>query len=593
MTKQNITTFFQSKLGKVSVAAVALLLVASLGVAYSSFINKPNDIAKAASNISLAPGQTGQFSIQYINAGDSSSITNALTTIFLNNKLTYEPGFMKEQFGGSTAPNNCINDSTAGGIVTVNSDGTTTINYRPRSATTTVSPCDGASTGGAATLTAAPEASPADPTTWPAAKTGVITFRATLRSDQGLAAGSSVNFAIIADTTLDGGSGGAATLNISVVALSPTTIANSNIGTGVCSPTSQTVGATYSCNFPLTGNGGNSYQLPPSNVTASTSQTGNSATDLTPVSGGFSPACTITGNGTAAATLNCPSIPTDGGSAGPRNVLVKVENAAPVDKGDITLQAAAIPATVIASANVGTGVCTPSSVPIGTSSSCVFPLTGNNANDYTLPAISINGTTSQTGNAATNLTPVSGGYGVDCTITGNKTANASLVCPVPTTGGTAGLRNVLLQYNKTGTPVDTGDITLTAAAVIVRSGRLYCVGLDNAAVNFDAVTLENTNCNTTQKFKDGAIKIVYDQLKDSTNAVLTSGTCSFEFIRYPRPYIPANILRTLTGTIVNGACETTLTAADQTVNYYNVVATATSGSTILREVYNLNLYVGG
>ena len=94
MTKQNITTFFQSKLGKVSVAAVALLLVASLGVAYSSFINKPNDIAKAASNISLAPGQTGQFSIQYINAGDSSSITNALTTIFLNNKLKFL--FLKE-----------------------------------------------------------------------------------------------------------------------------------------------------------------------------------------------------------------------------------------------------------------------------------------------------------------------------------------------------------------------------------------------------------------------------------------------------------------------------------------------------------------
>jgi hypothetical protein len=470
MSFKQVSKFFQTKLGKTSLISLAILLIAGLGFSYS-LLNKPSNTAKAASVVSLAPGQTGIFTIQYINAGDSDAITNALTAIALNNRLTYVPGFFTEQFGGPTAPLYCVNDTVGAGIVTLNGDQTTSINYRPRSATSLSTPCNGSATAGAATLTAAPEASPSDPNTWPVAKTGVLTFRATLRSDQGLVAGNTVNFAIIAETTLDGASGGAASLNISVVAAAATTIANGNIGTGVCTPSSTAVNTTYACNFPLTGNAGNNYQLPANGITASTSQTGNGASDLT---------------------------------------------------------------------------------------------------------------------------PVSGGYGTPCTITGNGTAQAALVCSVPTTGGTPGARNTLLQYNGTGSPVDEGDITLLDAASAVRSGRLYCIGLDNAAVNFDVVTRENTACNITQKFKDGVMTIVYDDLKDSNGAILTSGTCTFEFLRYPRAYLPGNILRTYTGTInSSGSCTTTLAAVDQTVNYYVVVATAVSGNTVLRESYNLNLNVGG
>ncbi len=591
MTLKNINSFFKSRMGKISIAALAILLISILGVSYS-LINRNNQTAQAASVVSLSPGQTGVFTIQYINAGDSDSIANAVTTIFLNNKLTYVANSLTEQFGGTTSPMYCVSD--ASGIVTVAGDGSTSLSYRPRSATTLTAPCNGQSTAGPATLTSAPEASPSDPGTWPAAKTGVITFRATLRSDQGLVAGNTVNFAIIAETTLDGASGGAASLNISVVASSPTTIAAANTSNGTCTPSSTTVNTTYNCTFPLTGNAQNNYVLPSGGIAGSTSQNGNAATDLTPVSGGYSPACTITGNGTASAALSCTTIPTTGGTPGDRNVLLQYGGTgSPADKGNVTLQAATIPPTVIAPANVGTGVCTPNPTPIGTSSSCVFPLTGDAANNYAAPTNGINGTTSQNGNAATDLTPVSGGYGTDCTITGNGTAAASLVCPIPTTGGTAGDRNVLLQYNDAGTPVDSGNITLAPAIVAVRSGRLYCVGLSNTTVNFDLVTRENTNCNTTQKFKDGTMKIVYDELKDSNGVTLTTGTCTFEFIRFPRPYIPANILRTYTSNITNGACETTLAAVDQTVNYYNVIATATSGNTLLRDSYNLNFYVGG
>lgn len=591
MSFKQVSKFFQTKLGKTSIISLAILLIAGLGFSYS-LLNKPSNVAKSASVVSLAPGQTGIFTIQYINAGDSDAIANAVTAIALNNRLTYVPGFFTEQFGGPTAPLYCVNDTVGAGIVTLNGDQTTSINYRPRSATSLSTPCNGSSTAGAATLTAAPEASPSDPNTWPVAKTGVLTFRATLRSDQGLVPGNTVNFAIIAETTLDGASGGAASLNISVVAAAATTIANGNIGTGVCTPSSTAVNTTYACNFPLTGNAGNNYQLPANGITASTSQTGNGASDLTPVSGGFSPACTITGNGTANAALNCTAIPTAGGTAGVRNVLAKVESGAPVDRGDVTLLAPA--GTVIAAPNVGTGTCTPSSVVIGTNGNCTFPLTGDSGNNYQLPAQGIAGTTSQTGNGASDLTPVSGGYGNPCTITGNGTAQASLVCSVPTTGGTPGARNTLLQYNGAGSPVDEGDITLLDASSVVRSGRLYCIGLDNAPVNFDVVTRENTACNITQKFKDGVMTIVYDDLKDLNGVILTSGTCTFEFLRYPRAYLPGNVLRTYTGTInSSGACTTTLAAVDQTVNYYVVVATAVSGNTVLRESYNLNLNVGG
>lgn len=591
MSLKNVRSFFQTKLGRVSAAVLAVALLGGIGITYS-LNNKKVEIAQAASVVSLAPGQTGQFSIQYINAGDSDAIASAITSIALNNKLTYVPGFMTEQFGGSSSPIYCINDSVGGGIVTLNGDQTTSISYRPRSASSLSSPCNGSATGGPATITAAPAATPGDPSTWPVGSTGVITFRATLRSDQGLVSGNTVNFAVIAETTLDGASGGAATLNIGVITTPATTITNSNIGNGVCTPASITVGATstYGCSFPLTGSTSNNYQLPAQAITASTSTTGNASTDLTPVSGGQSPACTITGNGTANAALSCVTIPTTGGTPGIRNVLATVNGGTPTDKGDVTLTVAS---TTIAPVNVGTGTCTPSSVSIGVNANCSFPLTGDAGNNYALPTNGINGTTSQNGNGATDLTPVSGGYGPVCTINGNGTASAALVCTIPTTGGTTGDRNVLLQYDGSGNPTDSGDLSLLQAIAALRSGRLYCIGLDNVAVSFDIVTRENTNCNSTQKYKDGNVKIVYDQLKDSSGATLTSGTCTFEFIRFPKPYIPANILRTFTSTITNGACETNLAAVDQTVNYYDVIATATSGNTVLQEVYNLNLFVGG
>ena len=80
-----------------------------------------------------------------------------------------------------------------------------------------------------------------------------------------------------------------------------------------------------------------SYTLPVNGIRAAISQNGNGVSDLSPVSGGYSNNCTVLGNGTATATLQCNNVPTTGGTGGLRNVLLSVDNAAPIDKGDANL----------------------------------------------------------------------------------------------------------------------------------------------------------------------------------------------------------------------------------------------------------------
>ena len=224
------------------------LLTLTAGFIASLSVNFATPTIYAQSQVSLYPGQTGVFTLKYINAGDSDTIASAITSISLNDKLDYVPGFLTESFGGGASY--CVGDAVGGGIVAV-AAGTTTISYRPRSATTTTSPCNGSGSAGAATLTAAPEATPGDQTTWPVAKTGVLTFRARLRTDKGLNANDVVNFSIIGETTLDGGSGGAASLRIGVLAIPVNLLVTGDIPglTLACNPAQ--INSTTTCSFTL------------------------------------------------------------------------------------------------------------------------------------------------------------------------------------------------------------------------------------------------------------------------------------------------------------------------------------------------------
>jgi LPXTG-motif cell wall-anchored protein len=287
-----------------------LLLIALFGVFISSlWIASPTALAQ--SQVALYPGQTGVFTLKYINAGDSDAIASAITSISLNDKLTYVPGFLSESFGGG--PAYCIADAIGGGIVSVSS-GTTSISYRPRSATTTTGPCNGAGTAGASTLTAAPEATPGDQTTWPAGKTGVITFRAILKDNAGLNVGDIVNFAIIGETTLDGGSGGAASLRISVLAVpnNTTPLVTADIPglTVSCNPAQ--VNSTTTCTFTLPSD----KTLPP-NMTFSI---GNATTQ--------SNNCTAVGS-----AVTCTGVPT-GSVSGLQTIFGKIGSDPRTDTGE-------------------------------------------------------------------------------------------------------------------------------------------------------------------------------------------------------------------------------------------------------------------
>jgi len=112
----------------------------------------------------------------------------------------------------------------------------------------------------------------------------------------------------------------------------PTTIDQPNIG--LCPTQTVTIGTAYNCVFPLTGSPNNEYVLPAGGITAST----QTAT-------GSSPACVITGNLTASASLVCNSIPTIGGTVGTQNVLVRIATGTPTDKGDVILRASVLPRT--------------------------------------------------------------------------------------------------------------------------------------------------------------------------------------------------------------------------------------------------------
>lgn len=244
---------------------------------------------------------------------------------------------------------------------------------------------------------------------------------------------------------------------------------------GTCVPNSFIIGNTTDCTFPLTGASNNQYELPAGGITASISgATGSSS-------------CTLTGNGTAAAALECLMIPSNGTSVGS-------QTAAP----DIAGEDSSAPLTILPTDytltlnDIGdSSDCTSTTqIDIGDTYSCTFPVTfpQNSA-----PSLPTGGFQAATSTDETGTTPLSSGFSPDCSY---NTQSNELVCDgIPSGNGTEGVRNVLLRETDQGTPEDKGDVELV---VLDADGD----GIPDRIECTDSNNCEDTDGDGTPDFED-------------------------------------------------------------------------------------------
>ena len=160
---------------------------------------------------------------------------------------------------------------------------------------------------------------------------------------------SSTNY--LQNSTITGSNFGSATDSGTItVSASPTAITQSNVSnsSNCITSLSVTVPNTYNCTFPLVGNGDNNYFISASPIKASTG-TDNTTTAI--LSGSVSDDCTITGNGTVSAALNCNNIKSSGSNAGVKNVIMTIAGLGATDVGDVIMAFAS--STLNLKANLG------------------------------------------------------------------------------------------------------------------------------------------------------------------------------------------------------------------------------------------------
>jgi alpha-tubulin suppressor-like RCC1 family protein len=248
-----------------------------------------------------------------------------------------------------------------------------------------------------------------------------------------------------------------------------TAISQTNIGNSQsCITTDQaTVGAGYTCDFPIIGVTG-TIVLPTGGIVARTQQGA--------VNSANSPICTLS---ISQPILTCPNIPTTGGTgtfnSANADVGLQIGGSGTFfDKGDIGLVANIAGGKTISSINTGISTDCISSTNIFLSSpvsTCSIPLIGNISNTYLLP----------TGGVVAKISTAPG-QSSNCTISGNTTPQPRLVCTViPTLGATLGIQDLLLLFNGNTTGFDRSDITLTNVSPILELASGDIPNLKNIA----------------------------------------------------------------------------------------------------------------
>ncbi len=236
--------------------------------------------------------------------------------------------------------------------------------------------------------------------------------------------------------------------------------------------------------------------------------------------------------------------------------------------------------TILAIDNIQTAICNPGT--IGQTVSCDFNLA--NGNYYITPGVYANtGASFEGTNSST------------CEIVNNTI----LQCQnIPTTQAVVGSNNIFLSlkqdFNSTAfSSSQKGTINLTQATPTSnKSGRLYFIGKDGVSANWDSSLEFNTSYLQSQKYKDGKVTLVYDQVQSSNGGAVTTGNCTFKLYRYGNSGTQQNLLKTFTATMTDGKCQTDFTAADQTINYYRVKVEVTSNNSTYYNVDTLVLIVG-
>lgn len=219
-------------------------------------------------------------------------------------------------------------------------------------------------------------------------------------------------------------------------------IDDASIGQGVCTSDPIIQSQSTNCTFPLTGSPNGVYIIPVEGLNAHLFNNDNDFTT------GVSPAsnpCTVSGS-----TLVCDNVPSNTGTnVGSRQVnIVRNSIAWYYNKARVSVNAPAVVPTVITGPNISTGSCTPSSIPVSSTTTCTFPLTGDSNNNYELPP---GGMTANTSAGSSN----------PCTITNNGTTQVALVCTNVPGGNTPGQVIATPTGNGVTNP-GTGSFTVEA-----------------------------------------------------------------------------------------------------------------------------------
>ena len=248
---------------------------------------------------------------------------------------------------------------------------------------------------------------------------------------------------------------------LTVTATAPTTLTAANLSAGTC--TAAQLGSITTCEYPLMGDANNTYALPTSGVTA------------TVPGSTVSEGCNISSNGTTLAKLVCANIPTTGSTVGSQAVPTSL-GANPT--AALTLTAAA--PTTLGANNLSGGTCSPSTVTVGATTTCEYPLTGNPSNNYTLPSGGVKATVPGA-DAQSDL----------CTIANNGTTSAKIVCAnTPTTGTTIGAKQVGTTLGGTA----TAPLNVTSATTILTPSQIAALTPDCGS---NLMTGSTTSCTTT------------------------------------------------------------------------------------------------
>jgi|GEM_PF-3039745 len=565
----------------VAIGLVLAVIVGVLGYAGYNIFRQQDQASASFANtncatLNMQPGATCGFRIDYSN-GEGSQTTNSILNILIGSELIVDTTSFTDQMS--------VN-GVAGGTFPINYSAVTQTNtsgwgarlrYLPGSANTAGTP-SGSSTPG----------------TLQGSTTGSIFFRATLKSDvlsrysvgDVLEPPTPLNisslegvYSVLASTETPNPVPGL----VKITLIAPAVSSSSSSVSSSSSSTSSNIGLGTYQSGTLAGNLDGA-------ATGTITLANNTYTGPAIYQNGAN--CNISGNITNSVFAPTPGELVDNGCP-----------TGPLTNGQIAVGTSTVPnvasnfttfAGSSSSSSNGIGLGTPNggglTGTIGGQAGGSIPLSNNT---YTGPATYQNGANcSIDGNIANSVfTPNSG-----------ETIDAG--CPTgPSTTGVIAVGSTTTPNAATNfTPATSSSSSSSSSSVAIsetcgdRFGnncRLYFIGANNTALNWDQNTQFNTGWDRTQKFKDGTVRVVFDNIKKSNGVQIANGSsCNFQMIRYG----DTPVLRTLAGSTTNdGLTSANFPVDDQTVNYYTVIATCTETGTneIIKDYDRLVLIVGG